>query len=859
MFSKILKMSRLFMPIVLLVLLLVAPPVSADSSLFFGIPGIKLNEQAAPGTNPAANMGWIYLKDLGATSALYFEDDNGDVFQLGTGATPTMDNIADPADDVTLVYADNFTALYTFADTNEDMFNIRGIGAFGNVSVVRIEQVTGAATDGQVLEVVAADTDVDPLLVSTAAAARALVVGQDTGALTLTPNRVEGESALIVTAGDILITDGDLHVDAGDALFDEDVTITGDLVGGTGLINYTHFDVDATGNMTNVSNITSDGNLIAVDGTFSGNISVVGTFNQNNLIATTADTDITLGGSAVTGGVHIGTTGGTGDIDMGAAGFATEVVLGATVNLDLAGGDLTIVDTANTDMVSLTNNTMTTASIIDIVANAVTTGKVISITADSLEAGGVMLLLDSDAIPDANTHYIEAVGAGSDWTLSKDGIAVHSGVSNTDVITVTTGNIQIDDGMMEIDTDEDHTIALTRNYAGDATSAWVLIDDTNPLSRDPALEINQDGDGAGAIGLKIVSDGDAAIIDLSRGVAADGDAIVIAMANMLDERALYITGVITGTAGEGIIEIHPTGNVAGSMIRLESDTGTPTASGWAINIADTMGDGGDDYAILINTSGNEALHVQTGVSLFVETATFTAQSVHTGGIDADGDVDIDLSANTEEVDISTTAQDFAAGSGLLQIHGDHAGNTNDMALLRLVYQAAADAEDTFIEAVDTSTGAAANGNTVFKVGTNGNITTAGTLAVNGATMVGDGATAMSGFTRPIDNSTTTLTIAMSGYVFTNTGPIEFDLPDAATGLTYTFVVGNASNLDINPQAGDTITWHTAGVGDILRSATVGDTITLFGISASTWVVLSAAPADGNFTTDTIWVDGGAGG
>jgi hypothetical protein len=97
---------------------------------------------------------------------------------------------------------------------------------------------------------------------------------------------------------------------------------------------------------------------------------------------------------------------------------------------------------------------------------------------------------------------------------------------------------------------------------------------------------------------------------------------------------------------------------------------------------------------------------------------------------------------------------------------------------------------------------------------------------------------------------------MSGTVFYNSQAIEFDLPDAATGLEYTFVVGHASNLDVDPAAGDTINYSTCGAGDKVRSATVGDTITVIGTDAGNWFVKSIVAGDGDFT-DTVWTDAGA--
>jgi len=135
--------------------------------------------------------------DADGTATYVLQTDGaGTLSWVSNGAGTAYDDIADPDADSTIVFGDNEINVWTFADTNEDMFNIQGIGAFGDVSVVRIEQKTGAATDGTVLEVVSADANVDPLVVSASAQAGVLVVSQDgsvdiigdldmTGALTM--------------------------------------------------------------------------------------------------------------------------------------------------------------------------------------------------------------------------------------------------------------------------------------------------------------------------------------------------------------------------------------------------------------------------------------------------------------------------------------------------------------------------------------------------------------------------------------------------------------------------------------------------------------------------------------------------
>lgn len=82
----------------------------------------------------------------------------------------------------------------------------------------------------------------------------------------------------------------------------------------------------------------------------------------------------------------------------------------------------------------------------------------------------------------------------------------------------------------------------------------------------------------------------------------------------------------------------------------------------------------------------------------------------------------------------------------------------------------------------------------------------------------------------------------NNFVLTNSGAsgaTVVNLPDATTGLRYTFLVATAQDLDINPQNGDTISPTCNSAGDAVSSdAAVGSFIEVVAISDSTWMVLS---------------------
>ena len=89
---------------------------------------------------------------------------------------------------------------------------------------------------------------------------------------------------------------------------------------------------------------------------------------------------------------------------------------------------------------------------------------------------------------------------------------------------------------------------------------------------------------------------------------------------------------------------------------------------------------------------------------------------------------------------------------------------------------------------------------------------------------------------------TTITEAQCGSTFINGGAVQMELPEASSvlGCRLTFVTGDASNFDINPDDADQILIETDAAGDAIRNATLGNSITLEAISASQWTLISVS-------------------
>ena len=107
---------------------------------------------------------------------------------------------------------------------------------------------------------------------------------------------------------------------------------------------------------------------------------------------------------------------------------------------------------------------------------------------------------------------------------------------------------------------------------------------------------------------------------------------------------------------------------------------------------------------------------------------------------------------------------------------------------------------------------------------------------------GDGGDQLYGFLQDrVLATATTLTAAQCGKTFYNGGAVEVELPEVSTvlGCRYTFIVANASNFHVDPDAADIILILASAAGDRILSATLGQSVTLEALSATEWVQVAA--------------------
>ncbi len=662
---------------------------------------LQLPEITTPSTNPPTDNGWLYVLDGGGSvQTLYFKDVAGTVTNLLQAGTPALDKVGDPVANASITLG-TYTNVFTGAAIAANQNQFINTGNMGDYAIIYIQQMTGTPTDGKLLYATTASEKVDGIQVynsdsdigSTSVLLRLdfaddddtdgyFIVARDnaaadtefsvdmvgnivgtqitvastvldvnsldfvgagsitSGASTaLTLNPAGGDAAgedLIITAHNIaLAATGALTISPDAALTtaiiltDTDLTnalSVGDnnIIGTTGGFTYTAWSIDASGNFVTT-------------GTLSG-----ATIAQDAIVAKSAATTLTLNGTGA-GGVSIGTVSGTGAITLGGGGFATLVNLPSTVDLTLSGGELDITDTANTDLVDLVNNTLTTANVLHmsatgtrtsgaaiLITDGATTANTVTITASTQTSGkGISYtnagagILTGDAIYLAVTDgagftggYINCFdGAASDFTVKRYGATVIAGnASGTPALTltagdiaVTSGDLDLAEGMIVADTTgatKFSYIKMTTNTDVAADAALFTLSDTDTdaanahfllrlrhfANGDPQDNFIVVEDNNGATDLFTMSAGGttAWLLDAASYVQIDGSTtLTTTTAGVLDINV----STLTTTASAIDVKVTNTGNAAtitGIKIDLDDDTaGTGVFYGLSLGSSDS--------------------------------------------------------------------------------------------------------------------------------------------------------------------------------------------------------------------------------------------------------------------------------
>jgi hypothetical protein len=271
-------------------------------------------------------------------------------------------------------------------------------------------------------------------------------------------------------------------------------------------------------------------------------------------------------------------------------------------------------------------SSVTTANAIDLNCSAMTTGSGVKVSATeaTLTSG----------------KYFEAydlTGTATVFAVKEDGEVEITGAAGSDMLTITAGNLQLDNGKFEVDTTQDIISYVARNHAT-STNPVMQIKQDHTGATGACLLLTQDATG-NAPTLDIDSAGDYPVIDIDAPAARTGNVIDILMTNQVAETAIDISGAATGTSGEGIVHIDITGALAGGGFQIDS-TGANANTGHLFygkstgNIAgatngaiayfeETGNAQATTYAVYIASTNNEALKVDTGQSVFDEKVTIS--------------------------------------------------------------------------------------------------------------------------------------------------------------------------------------------------------------------------------------------
>jgi len=434
---------------------------------------------ANPSGNPAS--GWWRI--FGVNNDIFFEDDAGTVTSLLSTATTAWDDIADP-DAAGTIAMTTFQQILTSTKTDGDMFNFQGLGAFGDVSVMRIESKTGNPTDGTVLEVISHDANVDPLVVSTSGQAGAFVVGQDgtvtvvgslaAGSLSVSGNWTLGDGTGTVavsstswdisTAGAIsgvtsLGMSGDLTLSAGDV-----VLATGNSVKGSTTTAETFalqaYDVDGAAYLNSI--LLTNGNTVAV---------AIGSGTET-VAVNSSDWDISTAGAMT----------GIGAITMDGllTGSLGATITGAAVNLNASSNFATNIGTGTTTEAVTVGGGSNTVAVNSSSWDISTTGALTGIADITGTAGAAMTVtLASDGAADDLTISVTGANDSSVLITSAGTGADAVGISTSDG-GITIGAAGAANGDITITAGDDITITPTGTMAID-TADWD-IDATGVVS-----------------------------------------------------------------------------------------------------------------------------------------------------------------------------------------------------------------------------------------------------------------------------------------------------------------------------------------------------------------------------------------
>jgi hypothetical protein len=330
------------------------------------------------------------------------------------------------------------------------------------------------------------------------------------------------------------------------------------------------------------------------------------------------------------------------------------------------------------------------------------------------------------------------------------------------------------------------------------------------------------------------SSGGARKVMYRNGIQSSGDLSITTTYQSLD-----LSSLIPPTASTGIYSVRVWNTAGGSVQTLILPNGDTESANNAFIWVNASTDGGGDrqttsFEMPVGTGQIMRLASATGTNTTaVETLGFTEEI---GGGTSTGNTDLtalhtDVASEIYGLDSGTVA----STDQLVFEDADDSYNkkrTAALAVAQLLPSATTSAQGKIELATQTEADAATDSVRAVTPSTLGNVS------------------------KRITAKTTAYTVTNSdnNQVFTNSGAsaqVEFTLPTAAAGLTYTFYAIDSDGIKITAASGDTIrvsTEVTIAAGSI-ESTAVGDSLTIVALDDTQWVVINGFI--GTWTVETV--------
>lgn len=664
----------------------------------------------------------------------------------------------------------------------------------------------------------------------------------------------EGTDALVITVGDITLSDGDLTLSGGELAITDGVTTSG-----AGLTVTTSATTGGDGILVTANSLTTGSAIKAISsgtvtssGTGIVEITTTGMTTGNALQIRVKEATLD-GGNYIslydtTGGTQIWSVGEDGNQTIAGTASGTDAliltagdltlisgdILLTSGDLTLAAGDLAITGnltltgdlTVTGDLVfstttfswtatstTDTNFTFTAAAqavagfLLD--ADSVTTGKGLHVTADGMTSGTVLYLSVTEATLSGG-KYIECyseTGTQVNWSVAEDGNQVIRGTAaGTSALTLTTGDITVTSGDVAISAGK-LAIIEANNGVGlsvvnnTITTSNAMVDiSSSSLSTGALMRLTTSHDDHDGEVLEIISGGDAT--STGKGISIDIDTVTTGAAHGIS--------IVGANCSSGVKGIGMTFNAitSGAFIDLNA-SGATMSSGWFLRCKDD----GTDYFEIIDDGATlitNAVATSTGLTIAgIWTSGWGMIIDNVSGLVGDNKALLKLDAGGAN----------ASGSNMLRLEANGAISAGAIAVEvvgtgKVIRGIVTDTDGTADSANTFHCGGAlTNGNAVVEVTQDGNLATGGVglliTCTGGSNDAASGAFEIAAAKDMLGILASTATATGDGYSFTTTGATAANKSVMHVEATGTAANDNSRVLTV--KYGGTATQESRGI------------------------------------------------